>query len=132
MVDQAMAGVSKASENVAVLGASPKPARFSHKALVALKATGHNVFPINPGQSEIDGLSCYPNLASCPVPIDTITVYVNPTILVRRVDDMIQANPQRVILNPGTESDEVIARLEAAGIVVQLDCTLVMLSSGTF
>jgi len=120
------------SKTVAVLGASPKPARFSHKAIVALKAEGYQVFPVNPGQSEIDGLTCYPDLPSCPGPIDTITVYVNPLILVRRVDDMIAVNPRRVILNPGTESEEVIERLSAAGIEVLQDCTLVMLSAGTF
>jgi predicted CoA-binding protein len=120
------------SKTVAVLGASPKPARFSHKAIVALKAEGHQVFPVNPVQSEINGLSCYPDLPSCPVPIDTITVYVNPSILVRRVDDMIAVNPRRVILNPGTESEEVTERLQAAGVEVLEDCTLVMLSSGSF
>ena len=120
------------SKTVAVLGASPKPARFSHKAIVALKAAGHHVLPVNPGQREIDGLTCYPDLSSCPGPIDTITVYVNPSILVRRVDDMIVVKPRRVILNPGTESKEFIERLQAAGIEVLEDCTLVMLSSGSF
>lgn len=124
--------ISPIKETVAVLGASPKPARFSHKALVALREAGYRVLPVNPGQSEIDGLTCYTDLASCPDKIDTITVYVNPSILVRRVDDMINAQPRRVILNPGTESDEVIERLESAGIDVKLDCTLVMLSAGTF
>ena len=119
-------------ETVAVLGASPKPARFSHKAIVALRQAGHRVLPINPGQSEIDGLTCYPDLPACPDKIDTITVYVNPFILVRRVDDMINVQPRRVIMNPGTESDEVIERLEAAGIEVIRDCTLVMLSTGAF
>ena len=119
-------------ETVAVLGASPKPARFSHKAIVALRQAGHRVLPINPGQSEIDGLTCYPDLAACPDKIDTITVYVNPSILIRRVEDMISVQPRRVILNPGTESDEVIERLESAGIEVIRDCTLVMLSVGAF
>jgi len=123
---------SPTKETVAVLGASPKPARFSHKAIVALKEAGHRILPVNPGQSEIDGLTCYPDLSACPDKIDTITVYVNPSILVRRVDDMIRVQPRRVILNPGTESDEVIERLESAGVDVKRDCTLVMLSAGTF
>ena len=124
--------IASTKETVAVLGASPKPARFSHKAIVALKEEGYRILPVNPGQSEIDGLTCYPDLAACPDKIDTITVYVNPSILLRRVDDMIRAQPRRVILNPGTESDEVIERLESAGVDVIRDCTLVMLSSGTF
>lgn len=119
-------------ETVVVLGASPKPARFSYKATVALKEARYRVLPVNPGQSHIAGLCCYPDLSACPDKIDTITVYVNPSILLRRVDDMIKVRPRRVILNPGTESDEVIRRLESEGIVVQLDCTLVMLSAGTF
>jgi predicted CoA-binding protein len=125
-------GEMKNKEIVAVLGASPKPARFSHKAVVALKAVDHRVLPINPGQTEIDGLPCYPDLPSCPDKIDTITVYVNPKILVQRVQDMIAVKPRRVILNPGTESDEVSEQLREAGIEVLEDCTLVMLSAGTF
>lgn len=127
-----MHNISSVNETVAVLGASPKPARYSHKAIVALKEAGHCVLPVNPGQQEIDGLTCYPDLPACPGKIDTITVYVNPSILLRRVDDMIRVQPRRVILNPGTESDEVIEKLEAAGIEVIRDCTLVMLDRGTF
>jgi predicted CoA-binding protein len=127
-----MHNTSEVKETVAVLGASPKPARYSHKAILALKAAGHRVLPVNPGQTEIDGLTCYPDLAACPGKVDTITVYVNPSILVRHVEDMISVRPRRVILNPGTESKEVIDRLEGAGIEVLQDCTLVMLSVGTF
>ena len=120
------------TEKVAVLGASPKPARFSYKAIVALKAAGYQVLPVNPGQTEINGLVCYHDLPSCPGPIDTITVYVNPSILVRRIEDMVSVSPRRVILNPGTESDEVIERLSEAGIEVLQDCTLVMLNASSF
>jgi len=45
---------------------------------------------------------------------------------------MVAARPRRVIFNPGSESPELKRRLEAAGIRVQWECTLVLLASGRY
>ena len=45
---------------------------------------------------------------------------------------MIDLKPDRVIMNPGTESDEIEDRLTAKGIAVLKACTLVMLRTGQF
>lgn len=119
-------------ETVAVLGASPDPERYSHKALRALAANGHSPLPVNPQYGEVDGTTCYPDLASCPEKIDTVTVYVKPKILAELVEDIIEARPRRVILNPGTECQGAAEVLRDAGIEVEEACTLVLLSSGQF
>jgi len=46
-------------ENVAILGASDHPERFSHKAQVLLKKKGYNPILVNPNHQEIDGIKCY-------------------------------------------------------------------------
>lgn len=101
-------------------------------AQLALLEQGHTPVPVNPRYEEIDGVRCYPDLRSIPVTIDTITVYVRPVILTTMTEDLIQARPGRVIFNPGSESREVSARLEAEGISVRNACTLVLLSTSSF
>ena len=120
------------SETVVILGASTNPRRYSHKAQLALLANGHVPIPVNPRYDQINGVRCYPSLQSVPDEIDTVTVYVRPNILLPMAKDIIGCQPNRVIFNPGAESDEVATRLQLAGIAVQNACTLVLLNTSNF
>ncbi len=120
------------SEIVAVLGASPKPERYSHRAVRLLQEHGHQVIPVNPGQSYIDGLTVARNLGDIKTPVDTVSIYVSPDSLQRMMDDLIALSPGRVIFNPGSEHHELRQRLDAAGIPNEEACTLVLLRTGQF
>jgi len=120
------------TETVAILGASKNQSRYANKAQRFLIEKGHTTIPINPKYDKIDGIKCYPNLASCSQNIDTITVYVRPPILSTLVQDIIQSSPYRVILNPGTINENAINQLEKAGIEIQMACTLVLLRTSQF
>lgn len=120
------------TETVVILGASINPNRFSHKAQVALAENGYIPVPVNPKYDQIDGVQCYPNLASFPGSIDTITIYVKSSILRAMTEEVIQVHPKRVIFNPGAECKDVSTRLKSAGIEVQNACTLVLLKTSQF
>lgn len=120
------------TETVAILGASAKPGRYAYEAVLALLENGHDPIPVNPAYQRIEGLRCFPDLPSIPAAIDTITVYVRPTILIQMTEDILKIRPKRVILNPGTESGEVTTILESAGVRVQKACTLILLNTSTF
>lgn len=117
---------------VAVLGASTNPERYSHKAVLKLLRHGHEVVPIHPSGESVAGLTTFKSLREIPEKVHTITVYVGPAHLASLIDDIIACAPQRVIANPGTESDELAARLKKAGIPLLEACTLVMLATGEF
>lgn len=123
--------MSKA-EVVAVLGASDKPERYAYKALRMLLDHGHQVIPVHPSLASVDGFPVVPDLGSIPQPVDTLTIYVNPTVSLGMADDIIRLRPKRVIFNPGTESAELEALLRQAGIPTVTACTLVLLSTGQF
>lgn len=120
------------AETVVILGASANPHRYSYKAQQALLEKGHTPLPVNPRYEQIDGIQCYPDLKSLECNIDTITVYVNPSILINYTEDIIRVRPGRVIFNPGAECPEVSTRIESAGIRVQHACTLVLLNTSVF
>ena len=118
--------------NVAVLGASNKPERYSHQAVDLLAHKGHAVFPIHPALAEIDGHRVFKKLADIPVPLHTVTLYVSPALSSGLAGDILAARPTRAIFNPGTENPELEKKLAAAGIEVVRACTLVLLRTGQF
>ena len=118
--------------NVAVVGASNKPERYSHQAVVLLAKKGHAVFPIHPALAEIDGHRVFKRLADVSAPLHTVTMYVSPALSAGLAGEILAAKPARVIFNPGTENPELEEKLAAAGIAVLHACTLVLLRTGQF
>jgi len=120
---------------VAILGASARPDRYAHKAQLALVAAGHGVFPISRGGDEILGAIGYSQLSEIPAecrPIDTVTVYLRPELLLPLVEEIRELAPRRLLLNPGTEHPDLDAALEGSGIELVEACTLVLLQLRTF
>jgi predicted CoA-binding protein len=120
------------TETVVILGASTNPARYSHKAQLALLENGHTPVPVNPRYDQIDGIPCLPDVKSINSNIDTITIYVRAEILKPMIGDIIHVKPGRVIFNPGSESVEASTMFETAGITVLNACTLVLLNTSSF
>jgi predicted CoA-binding protein len=118
--------------NVAVLGASSNPERYSYQAVAMLAQHGYGVYPVHPSAMPVDGHTCYANLAAIPAPIDTITVYLSEKNLTPLIEEIIACHPRRVILNPGAESETLTSRCQAAGIQVLEACTLVLVQTGQF
>lgn len=119
-------------EVVAVLGASPKPERYSNKAIRLLREHGHTVIPVNPAQSQIEGLTVVATIEGLPKPVDTVTMYVSPAHSGPLLSGLLALHPRRVIFNPGSENPALEKALENAGIAVEEACTLVLLRTGQF
>ncbi len=119
-------------ENVAIIGASPKPARYAFKAQQMLHEYGHTTFPVSQRGHDVLGVAGYCSVVDINECIDTITLYINATIHERYVDAILQVNPKRIIFNPGTESTELMVRYRERGIDAFEACTLVLLRTGQF
>lgn len=121
------------SETVAVLGASPKPERYSNKAIRMLREYGHTVLPVNPAQQEIEGIRVLPNVDALPQgQVDTVTMYLSPQHSANLLPGLLRLQPKRVIFNPGAENPALERGLEKAGITVEEACTLVLLRTGQY
>ena len=123
---------TRTAETVAILGASPKPDRYAYKAFEMLREYGHRPIPINPAFPEILGNKCYPKISEAPGPIDTVTLYLGEARSNPLINEIIEAKPRRIIMNPGAENFALAEKAEAAGIEVVAGCTLVMLRTGQF
>ena len=118
--------------NVAVIGASDNPERYSYMTVKLLKEKGHTVFPVHKRIKEIDGIKVSPSITDIAEPIDTVSLYVAHDISTVLADDILRKNPRRIIFNPGAENQEFSIQAKTNGIVTINGCTLVMLKTGQF
>ena len=112
------------SRTVAVIGASANRQKYGNKAVRAFKARGYTVWPVNPHAASIEGMRAYRSVAELPATPDMITVYVPPAIGLTLIDDLARVGADEVWLNPGSESDELLARARALGLKPILACSI--------
>lgn len=120
------------SHHVAVLGASPKPARYANQCVRLLKEHGYRITPLHPRFEVVEDLPVTHSLTEIGDPVDTLTLYVGAHLLAKQAEEIVRLRPGRVIFNPGTESRVVQQQLDKAGIEWFEACTLVMLRTGQF
>src|SRR6185369_1156360 len=95
---------------VAVIGASNDRHKFGNRAVRAYHQQGYTVVPINPHEAEIEGLKAYPSILDVPGAVDMASFYVPPDIGEAVIAEVAQKGVAEVWLNPGADSDELIAR----------------------
>jgi predicted CoA-binding protein len=111
-------------KTVAVIGASSDRRKFGNRAVRAYLAEGYTVIPINPHEAEVEGLKAYQSVLDVPGPIDMATFYVPPAIGERVVEEVARKQIPEVWLNPGADSDELIARARALSIRPIVACSI--------
>ncbi len=119
-------------QRVVIVGASDNPERYSHRALLLLRKHGHEVVPVHPRLTEIEGIPVVADLSAISGTVDTVTMYVGAAISSGLKDKLTALKPQRVIFNPGAENAALAEALQKAGIACEEACTLVLLQLGQF
>jgi predicted CoA-binding protein len=117
---------------VAVIGASSDRRKFGNRAVRAFVQQGHTVVPINPHEAEVEGLRAYPSVLDVPGPIDMATLYVPPEIGERVIEDVARKQIPEVWLNPGSESDALIARARSLNLKPIVACSIVAIGQDPY
>src|SRR3954452_11604768 len=117
---------------VAVIGASSNRSKFGNRAVRAFLQQGYTVIPINPRETEVEGLKSYPSVLDVPGPIDMASVYLPPEIGEQVIGEIARKGIAEVWLNPGAESDELIARAKALGIQPIVACSIVAIGENPY
>ncbi|WP_204161784.1 CoA-binding protein [Dokdonia sp. Dokd-P16] len=121
-----------------VIGASLKPQRYSHSAIIRLDALDIPVIAVGLREGRVGTTdiitfdTAVAQLETLKENLNTITLYLNPQCQEEYYDFIIDLNPRRVIFNPGTDNPLFAAKLQSKGILTESACTLVMLATGQY
>lgn len=111
---------------VAILGASADRSKFGNKSVRAHLKQGYDVYPVNPRGGEIEGLTAYESLADVPVQrLTRISVYLPPHIGLKMLDEVVAKGCDEFWLNPGSDSDELVAKARELGLDPIIACSIV-------
>ncbi len=110
---------------VAVIGASTDRSKFGNKAVRAFRNHGDQVVPINPKETEVEGLKAYRSVLDVPGAIDMATFYVPPGVGEALIEEVAKKGIREVWLNPGADSDSLADRARALGLETNRACSIV-------
>jgi predicted CoA-binding protein len=109
------------ARTIAVVGLSPKETRPSNMVARYLIEAGYTVIPVNPGQEEILGLDCYPDLGSIPVPVDIVDIFRRSEDVPPIVAESIAIGAKAIWMQEGVIHAEAARTARAAGVLVVMD-----------
>jgi predicted CoA-binding protein len=114
-----------ASKTVAIIGASNVRAKYGNKAVRAYLRQGWTVYPVNPNEREVEGIKTYASITDIPGPVERASLYLPPHVGIGVLDGIKQKGVEELYVNPGAESDELMAKAEALGLNAIWACSIV-------
>ncbi|TRZ97488.1 MAG: CoA-binding protein [Rhodocyclaceae bacterium] len=106
---------------IAVVGLSANWNRPSFFAAKYMLEHGYTIIPVNPGQSKILGLKCYPSLTAIPGKVDIVDCFRKPADISPLADEAIAIGAKVLWLQLGVINQEAAQRADAAGLDVVMD-----------
>jgi predicted CoA-binding protein len=121
--DRYLREILTGARTIAVVGASPRRGRPSHRVMAYLQRRGYRTIPVNPNAAggTIHGEPCYAALAEIPEPIDMVDVFRRTEAAGAVVDEAIAVGAKVVWMQLGVCDDAAAARAEARGIKIVMN-----------
>jgi len=110
---------------VAVIGASSNRSKYGNKAVRAYVRQGWTVYPINPTEAAVEGIPALRRVTEIPGPVDRATFYVPAAVGISILPDIKSKNIPELFINPGAESDALLAEAARLGLDPILACAIV-------
>lgn len=112
---------------IAVVGASSDRSKYGNVAVRSYREAGYEVFPVHPKETEIEGLKVYRLVTEIPAALDRVSVYLPPQIGMKVIEEIARKGTKELFLNPGSESDELVAKARSLGLNVIVACSITAL-----
>ena len=113
------------AKTIAVLGASGNRSKYGNKCVRAYREAGYEVYPVNPGEAEVEGLKTYRSLAEVPAELARISVYLPPPVTKDMLPEIAAKKASEVWFNPGSADAQVLDEARELGIPVRAGCSIV-------
>ena len=106
---------------IAVVGLSPKLERPSNQVARYMLSEGYRIIPVNPGQNQILGEKCYPDLGSVPERIDIVNIFRRSEHVLPVVEDAIAKKAKVIWMQEGIVNEPAARLAEGHGLTVIMD-----------
>ncbi|TQL47216.1 hypothetical protein FB562_0268 [Homoserinimonas aerilata] len=115
-------GILRRAKTVAIVGASPNPARSSYFVGTYLQqSSDYTVYFVNPNADTILGQKAYPDLASLPVVPDIVDVFRKASDIPAVVDDVLAIGAKTIWVQLGIWNEDAARHAEENGLTVVMD-----------
>ena len=111
----------------AVVGDVLNPEKYACRIADALRREGYQVLSVNPRSRNA---RLYRHLSDAPGPIEVIDLVIHPRVGLAVLEEAKALGIRRVLIQPGAESDELLAYCAANGFEAEQGCVLRALSGG--
>ncbi|MDN4615881.1 CoA-binding protein [Leifsonia sp. F6_8S_P_1B] len=114
--------ILRSAKSVAIVGASPNPARSSYFVGTYLQqSTDFRVYFVNPNADTILGEKAYPDLASLPEVPDIVDVFRKPSDIPAVIDEVVAIGAPTIWVQLGIWNQEAAEYGESKGLTVVMD-----------
>jgi predicted CoA-binding protein len=119
---KARLGILRRARSIAIVGASPNPARSSYFVGTYLQqSSDYRVYFVNPRADTILGEKAYPDLASLPEVPDIVDVFRKSADIPQVIDDALAVGAKTVWVQLGIWNQEAAEYGESKGLTVVMD-----------
>lgn len=109
------------SRTIAVVGLSANWNRPSNFAAKYMQEHGYRIVPVNPAYASVLGETCYPDLASIPVPVDIVDCFRRAPEIPAIAEAAIAIHAKVLWMQLGIENAEAAKRASDAGLDVVMN-----------
>jgi uncharacterized protein len=92
----------------AVAGSFKNESKYAYQIFKHLIGNGYEVFPVNPGLSEVEGRPCYKRISDIPASVDVVNLVTPPLATEAILKECLEKGIRRAWLQPGAESQAAI------------------------
>jgi predicted CoA-binding protein len=115
-------GILRRAKSVAIVGASPNPARSSYfVGTYLLQSSDYRVYFVNPNADEILGQKAYPDLKSLPEVPDIVDVFRKADDIPSVIDDVLAIGAPTIWVQLGIWNQDAAEHAESKGLTVVMD-----------
>ncbi|MEE2773574.1 MAG: CoA-binding protein [Pseudomonadota bacterium] len=121
--EEYLSGILAEVKNIAMVGASADPTKFSYGVLRVLNEQGFNMMPINPNPNikEIRNIKVYKSLECVDQPIDMVQVFRNSSALYGVAEEAISVGAKVLWAQIGVFNEDAAKLAEDAGLKVVMN-----------